>query len=213
LRLSRSEAEEIAREVNFEKMGGLVPVVVQDQSTDTVLMQAFMNREALMLTLEKGLMHYWSRTRRKIWLKGEQSGHYSLVENAILDCDKDAILFKVNQVGPCCHTGEYSCFHNPVSPIKEKGVDTRVMEKAFEIIKHKLTAKTEFSLSSEEFAEKLSEEVNRIIRSFRERNIDGLIDDIVKHMLSILLVLAEAEIPLTRIYEKLESLNRTGIDL
>jgi len=114
LRLSRSEAERIADKVNFEKLDGLVPVIVQDESTGAVLMQAFMNREALILTLETGLMHYWSRTRRRIWLKGESSKHYSLLRNAILDCDNDAILFKVRQIGPCCHTGKYSCFHKPI---------------------------------------------------------------------------------------------------
>ena len=70
MRLSRSEAEKFAEKVNFKKLGGLVPVVVQDEVTGEVLMQAFMNREALILTLETGLMHYWSRTRRRIWLKG-----------------------------------------------------------------------------------------------------------------------------------------------
>ncbi|HDN62347.1 phosphoribosyl-AMP cyclohydrolase [Candidatus Bathyarchaeota archaeon] len=114
MRLSRSEAERIADKVNFEKLDGLVPVIVQDESTGAVLMQAFMNREALILTLETGLMHYWSRTRRRIWLKGESSKHYSLLRNAILDCDNDAILFKVRQIGPCCHTGKYSCFHKPI---------------------------------------------------------------------------------------------------
>ncbi len=76
--------------VNFEKMNGLVPVVVQDSSNDEVLAQAFMSREALQLTLTKGKMHYWSRTKKRIWLKGEESEHHSILQNVILDCDNDA---------------------------------------------------------------------------------------------------------------------------
>ncbi len=97
--MSEAEAEEFLEKVNFEKMNGLVPVVVQDSSNDRVLTQAFMDKQALKLTLTKGRMHYWSRTKKRIWLKGEESGHHSLLQNAILDCDNDAILFKVQQMG------------------------------------------------------------------------------------------------------------------
>ena len=104
LRLSEKEAESFVKRVNFGKGNGLVPVVVQDASNDRVLMQAFMNKEALKLTLTTGKMHFWSRSRKRIWMKGETSGHYSLVENAILDCDSDAILFKVQQIGCLLYT-------------------------------------------------------------------------------------------------------------
>lgn len=118
LMMTEEEAEAFVEKVNFEKMNGLVPVIVQEQMTKRVLMQAFMDKEALRLTLTTGRMHFWSRTRRRIWMKGETSRHYSLVQNVIRDCDDDALLFIVEQIGPICHTGEESCFHKPYLPIR-----------------------------------------------------------------------------------------------
>ncbi|MCK4885628.1 phosphoribosyl-AMP cyclohydrolase, partial [Candidatus Bathyarchaeota archaeon] len=90
--------KDFIEKVNFGKGNGLVPVVVQDASNNRVLMQAYMNEEALRLTLASGRMHFWSRTKGRIWMKGEESKHHSLVQNAVLDCDDDAILFKVQQI-------------------------------------------------------------------------------------------------------------------
>ncbi|MFO7310810.1 MAG: bifunctional phosphoribosyl-AMP cyclohydrolase/phosphoribosyl-ATP diphosphatase HisIE [Bacillota bacterium] len=91
---------------------GLIPVVVQDVHSGEVLMLAHMNREALQRTLETGKAWYWSRSRQKLWLKGEESGHYQHVRAIIADCDGDALLLKVEQEGPgACHEGYRSCFH------------------------------------------------------------------------------------------------------
>lgn len=90
---------------------GLIAAILQDARTGEVLMCAFLNREALRLTLETGKMHYWSRSRRKLWLKGETSGHFQTVKEVRLDCDADAFVFKIEQQGGACHTGFYSCFY------------------------------------------------------------------------------------------------------
>ena len=90
---------------------GLVPVIAQDIHTSQVLMFAWMNPEALQLTVEQKRAVYWSRSRRKLWFKGEESGHIQLVKDIRLDCDQDVILLMVEQVGEvACHTGRYSCF-------------------------------------------------------------------------------------------------------
>lgn len=89
---------------------GLVPVVVQDETTRDVLMVAYMNEEALRLTLETGKAHYFSRSRQKLWLKGETSGHTQAVRSVFLDCDNDTILITVDQKTAACHTGFWSCF-------------------------------------------------------------------------------------------------------
>jgi phosphoribosyl-AMP cyclohydrolase len=97
---------------DFEKMGGLVPVIAQDWQTGEVLMLAYMNPEAWKKTLETGKVHYFSRSRGKIWLKGESSGHVQLVKEIYLDCDLDTVLIKVEQVGgAACHKGYKSCFY------------------------------------------------------------------------------------------------------
>jgi len=89
---------------------GLIPAIVQDSATKRVLMMAWMNETSLRTTLESGLMHYWSRSRRKYWLKGETSGHTQRVVRWFADCDADTLLFEVEQIGGACHTGYNSCF-------------------------------------------------------------------------------------------------------
>ena len=90
---------------------GLVAAIAQDRRTGKVLMLAWMNREALSLTLSTGAMTYWSRSRNSLWRKGETSGHTQRLVEAYVDCDGDALLFKVEQTGPACHTGNEACFY------------------------------------------------------------------------------------------------------
>jgi phosphoribosyl-AMP cyclohydrolase len=98
--------------LDFSKMGGLIPAIDQDAASGEVLMLAFMNLEAWELTLQTGEAHYYSRSRRKIWRKGETSGHVQRVKAVYLDCDQDTLLLKVEQVGgAACHTGHRSCFY------------------------------------------------------------------------------------------------------
>ncbi len=98
--------------VNFEKMRGLVPVVVRSAVTGEILMQAFANEEALKKTMETGYAHFYSRTRNKLWKKGETSGNVLKVLKVWTDCDFDSIVYEVVPSGPTCHTGRWSCFHN-----------------------------------------------------------------------------------------------------
>jgi phosphoribosyl-AMP cyclohydrolase len=93
---------------------GLVAAVVRDHETGEVLMLGWMDDEALRRTLHSGLATYWSRSRGRYWVKGETSGHYQRVRSAALDCDGDAVLLSVDQVGVACHTGARSCFHRPL---------------------------------------------------------------------------------------------------
>jgi phosphoribosyl-AMP cyclohydrolase len=98
--------------LDFEKMGGLVPVVVQEHESDEVLMTAFMNREAWEETLRTRRATYWSRSRNTLWIKGETSGHVQEVKEIYIDCDNDTVLLKVFQHGgAACHTGYKSCFY------------------------------------------------------------------------------------------------------
>ncbi len=98
-------------EPDFAKGNGLVPCVTQDALTGEVLTLAYMNADSLARTRETGFMHYWSRSRGKLWKKGEESGHVQEVVSLALDCDGDAILAKVRRAGPACHTGARSCFY------------------------------------------------------------------------------------------------------
>jgi phosphoribosyl-AMP cyclohydrolase len=103
---------------------GLVPAVAQDAQTGRVLTVAWMNREALQKTVQTGDAHYWSRSRRKLWRKGEESGHVQKVRAIRLDCDKDVVLVEVEQVGGiACHTGRHSCFYRQLDGGKWVAVD------------------------------------------------------------------------------------------
>ena len=102
-------------QLDFEKSGGLVTAIAQDAATGEVLMVAHMNRESWKATLSTGIVHYWSRSRNKLWKKGESSGNVQEVREIRVDCDADCVLLKVRQIGgAACHTGYRSCFHRVV---------------------------------------------------------------------------------------------------
>ena len=101
--------------LNFEKTNGLIPVIVQDYKTSDVLMLAYMNQDAWEATLTSGNATYYSRSRKKLWIKGETSGHLQRVKEIRIDCDDDTVLLKVEQIGEAaCHTGHRSCFHKKI---------------------------------------------------------------------------------------------------
>ena len=101
--------------IDFKRGGGLVPAIVQDWKTGEVLMIAYMNAESWARTQETGKACFWSRSRQKLWLKGETSGHVQLVKEIYLDCDNDALLLRVEQVGgAACHTGYRTCFYRQI---------------------------------------------------------------------------------------------------
>jgi phosphoribosyl-AMP cyclohydrolase len=96
-------------------INGLIPAIVQDKDTKQVLMMAYMNRESLALTLEKKETHFWSRSRKQFWHKGETSGNIQKLVDIRVDCDADTLLILVQPAGPACHTGEISCFYRNLS--------------------------------------------------------------------------------------------------
>lgn len=104
---------------------GLIPAIIQEQSTGRVLMLAWMNRESLEKTIATGRTHFWSRSRQKLWMKGETSGHVQQVKQIAFDCDGDTLLIQVEQTGPACHEGYKSCFFRTVEP---DGLNFKVTE-------------------------------------------------------------------------------------
>ena len=106
------KSDDLFKSLDFNKGNGLVPVIVQEADTKELLMLAYANEEALRKTLDTGYAHYWSRSRNKLWLKGETSGHTQKIKNILIDCDYDALVYIVEQKGPPCHTGKDTCFHN-----------------------------------------------------------------------------------------------------
>jgi phosphoribosyl-AMP cyclohydrolase len=109
-------------EIDFNKDSGLIPVVAQDAKSGKILMLAYVNKEALDFTIQSGKATYWSRSRKKIWCKGEESGNYQEIVDILIDCDNDSLIYKVNQkgLGAACHTGYESCFYRHLENEKWK---------------------------------------------------------------------------------------------
>jgi phosphoribosyl-ATP pyrophosphohydrolase/phosphoribosyl-AMP cyclohydrolase len=211
LKLNKREINDFVAKVNFSKGDGLVPVVVQDDSTNKVLMQAYLNEEALRLTLSSGRMHFWSRTKGRIWMKGEESKHYSLVENAVLDCDDDAILFKVQQVGSVCHTGEETCFYKPIKTEEEVGVDARMLERLFEVIHERIRNPSDESYVSrltskgeDAVLQKIGEEATELILAVKSDNTKEVTHEAADLFFHVLVSFAQKGYDINGIFEELE---------
>ena len=139
--------------IDFSKNNGLIPVIVQDIDTNDVLMLAYMNEEALKKTLDSGYAHYFSRSRNKLWKKGESSGNVQEVKDILVDCDNDTILLKVKQTGPACHTGRKSCFFtniktNEITMDKEKEIEYNFTDKLYHTLLDRKNANPETSYVS-----------------------------------------------------------------
>ena len=116
-------------EIDFKKGDGLIPVIIQDASTHEVLMLGYMNQEAWEKTIKTGRASFWSRSRKKIWVKGETSKHFQEVKEIYLDCDGDTLLLKVDQIGgAACHEGFRSCFHQQYEEGKWRVFGKRIFD-------------------------------------------------------------------------------------
>jgi len=115
--------------IDFEKGGGLVTAIAQDDATGEILMVAYMNEDAFLRTLESGEVVYWSRSRQQLWHKGESSGNVQRVKGIFVDCDGDALLVRVEQVGDAaCHTGKRSCFYRRIEGDSVRDVGVQVFD-------------------------------------------------------------------------------------
>ncbi len=119
--------DKILDQLKFDDKG-LIPVILQDHENGEILMFAFMNRESLKMTLENRLATYWSRSRKKLWVKGESSGHTQEVKEVYFDCDNDALLIKIKQNVAACHTGYRSCFFNKIEGDQVKTVGKKLFD-------------------------------------------------------------------------------------
>ena len=176
---------------------GLIPVVVQDYKTQEVLMVAYMNQEAYEKTLSTGRMHYYSRSRKSLWLKGETSGHFQYVKALKLDCDNDTILAFVAQVGAACHTGAKSCFFKTLAEKEYKASNPlKVFEDVYGIIEDRKEHPKEGSYTNylfdkgiDKILKKLGEECTEIVIASKNPNPEEIkyeISDFLYHMMVLM---------------------------
>ena len=179
---------------------GLLPVVVQESSTDQVLMVAYMNEEAYNLTVATGRMTYWSRSRGEIWVKGLTSGHFQYVHSLTADCDMDTLLAKVEQVGAACHTGSHSCFFNTV--LTEEGKEAfnpqTVLLKDYQTITDRKEHPRKGSYTNylfekgiDKMLKKLGEEGTEIIIAAKNPNPNEIVYEISDYLYHLMVVMAQ----------------------
>ena len=203
--------------IDWEKMDGLIPVVTQEASTNEVLMLAYMDKEALTLTLESNIAHYFSRSKQRIWKKGESSGHTQEIVDIMLDCDNDTILLKVKQTGVACHTGRKSCFFTSIKTNEEVAaveIDTTsaygvidtlyhtILEKKNDDPKKSYTAKL---LQGEEnsMLKKIVEESGEFTFAIKDNDTEEIIYEAADITYHVLVALASKNISPDRVKQEL----------
>ena len=195
--------------LNFEKLGGLIPVVVMDDKTDLVLILGFMNKESLEKTIETKLVTFFSRTRNRLWTKGETSGNYLKLVEMKSDCDNDALLIYAEPDGNTCHKGNYSCFGI------NKSDSIKFLQKLAGIIKERKE-----NLPDNSYTTKLFKEgENRIIQKFGEESVETMIaaknddkneiiNEVSDLLYHLLVLLEEKKIKLSEVITNLEKRHR-----
>lgn len=182
---------------------GLIPVIVQDYRTGEVLMMAYMNEEAYGQTLRTGRMTYFSRSRSKLWLKGETSGHFQYLKSLIADCDKDTLLAKVSQVGAACHTGARSCFFQPIvkKDVEETANPLQVFEEVFSVIKDRKVHPKEGSYTNylfdkgiDKILKKLGEEATEIVIAAKNPGANEVKYEMSDFLYHMMVLMAEKDI-------------------
>lgn len=193
--------------IDFKKGNGLVPVIVQDNTTMQVLMLGFMNAEALSKTEQEGRVTFFSRSRNKLWTKGETSGNYLYVKEIRVDCDSDSLLILANPAGPVCHTGSISCF----------GQDTArgFLYKLEEIVSQRIDNETEGSYTNKVFskginkiAQKVGEEAVELIIEAKDNNDDLFKNEAADLLYHLLILLKAKSVSLTDIEKVLTERHR-----
>ncbi|MEH2123331.1 bifunctional phosphoribosyl-AMP cyclohydrolase/phosphoribosyl-ATP diphosphatase HisIE [Nostoc sp.] len=189
---------------------GLVPAIVQDYLDGTVLMMAWMNQESLQKTLETEETWFWSRSRQELWHKGVTSGHIQKVQSIRYDCDSDALLIGVEQLGDiACHTGERSCFHQIEGTIAPPPGDT--LSQLFQIICDRRDNPTESSYTCKLFAggdnkilKKIGEETAEVVMAFKDDEADAIAGEVADLLYHTLVALAHHQVDLKSVYRKLQ---------
>lgn len=199
-------------EVAFDDRG-LVPVIAQDAETGEVLMLAYANREALRLSAETGAAHYWSRSRAEMWRKGSTSGDVQEIDEIRLDCDGDAVLYRVRQTGSACHTGRGSCFHRALAeaswrPAPETGA---VLARLERLVAERDTLRPSGSYTTylfeqgiDKILKKLGEETTESVIAAKNDDADELRYEVADLLYHLLVLLRARRLPLAEVWRELE---------
>lgn len=208
----------ILEKIEWEKMDDLIPVITQDSSSNEVLMLAYVNKEALELTLKTGFAHYFSRSKQRIWKKGESSNYTQKIVDIFLDCDNDTLLFKVIQEGVACHTGRKSCFFTNIQNekiVEDVLVDTSktysVIDSLYHTIQERKNEDTTKSYTAKllkgdtnSMLKKIVEEAGEFCFAIKDKNKDEAIYEAADITYHILVAMASLNIDPDRVKQELK---------
>ncbi len=194
--------------IKFDEKG-LIPAIVQDSKTLEVLMLGYMNKEAYEKTLKTKKVHFYSRSRNKLWLKGESSKNYLYLESLNLDCDNDTVLVKVNPAGPTCHTGEVSCFFKKIIE-SEKNIDQGILFKLYNLIEDRKENPIEGSYTNyllekgiDKILKKVGEEAAETIIACKNEDREEIVYETSDLLYHLIVMLSERGVLLEEIFIKL----------
>lgn len=196
-------------ELKFDEKG-LIPAIVVDAVNKKVLTLAYMNRESLKISVEKGLTCFWSRSRKELWLKGETSGNYQHITSIVADCDKDALIVYVEKDGPACHKGTESCFNDVL--YRNEEMKEFSYESLFEMLKGRKTEKKEGSYTTylfekglDKILKKVGEECTEVIIAAKAQDKKETVYEIADLAYHVMVLMIEAGISLEDIHRELSS--------
>ncbi|MGE5474597.1 MAG: bifunctional phosphoribosyl-AMP cyclohydrolase/phosphoribosyl-ATP diphosphatase HisIE [Ignavibacteriales bacterium] len=206
---------EFIENLKFDEKG-LIPAIAQDYKTGEVLMLAYMNKESLELTVETKKVHYFSRSRQKLWLKGETSGNFQTVKSISYDCDADTILLKIEQKGPACHTGERSCFFNiPVDysdnyEESDKSFESVMQELYNTVVSRKSNPKEGsytnylFDKGLDKILKKVGEETAEVIIAAKNKSKDEIRYETADLLYHLVVLMVESDMNFEEIFDELK---------
>ena len=196
-------------ELKFDR-DGLIPAIVTDAKTKEVLTLAYMNRESLKISMEKGLTCFWSRSRQELWLKGETSNNYQHIVSITADCDRDALVVMVEKDGPACHTGTESCFNDTVYESEDRHAFS--LEGLMKLIEGRKTDKKEGSYTTylfekglDKILKKVGEESTEVIIAAKAEDKKETVYEIADLAYHVMVLMIEAGISLEDIHDELAS--------
>src|SRR6476469_2351197 len=216
--MSTTDLSSLSRSIPVEKIKyddrGLVPAIVQDYLDGTVLMMAWMNQESLQKTMKTGETWFWSRSRAEFWHKGETSGHTQKVRSLRYDCDSDALLGSVEQIGDiACHTGERSCFHQVEGSITPPPADT--LSQVFRVISDRRDNPSPDSYTCKLLAggdnkilKKIGEESAEVVMAFKDDDAEAIAGEVADLFYHTLVALAHHKVDVKAVYRKLQERRR-----
>lgn len=201
---------EILSKANFDKLNGLITCIVQDSKTNKVLMQAYMNRESLEQTIEYGKLCFYSRSRNKLWTKGEESGNFLQLDNLLLDCDQDSILAKATPVGPACHTGSDTCWgeQNKASSVLFLNQLEQVIQERKSNSSEKSYTASLFKKGINKIAQKVGEEAVELVIESKDDNRDLFLGEAADLLFHYQVLLAAKGFQLSDVIEVLKKRHR-----